>query len=56
LACDPALHAAMGESGMAYVRREYSRRVWAARYLELLEEVSETRPEPVGSRQTVISR
>src|SRR6185436_3593068 len=55
LACDPALRAAMGESGMAYVQREYSRRVWAARYLALLEDVSNTRPEPVESGQTVIS-
>jgi glycosyltransferase involved in cell wall biosynthesis len=56
LAGDPALRAAMGESGMAYVQREYSRRVWAARYLALLEDVSERRPAPLESGQTVISR
>ena len=40
LARDPGLRAAMGESGLAYVQREYSRRVWAARYLALLEAVA----------------
>jgi glycosyltransferase involved in cell wall biosynthesis len=40
LARDPALRAAMGESGAAFVQREFSRRIWAARYLALLEEIS----------------
>jgi glycosyltransferase involved in cell wall biosynthesis len=56
LAGDPELRAAMGASGMTYVCREYSRRVWAARYLALLEAVSERRPESVESRHTAISR
>jgi glycosyltransferase involved in cell wall biosynthesis len=49
LARDPALRAAMGESGLAYVRREYSRDIWAARYLTLLESVAAASLEPVGS-------
>jgi glycosyltransferase involved in cell wall biosynthesis len=56
LARDPVLQAAMGKSGRAYVRREYSRRVWAARYLALLEGVADKRPGPVESRQTAVSR
>jgi glycosyltransferase involved in cell wall biosynthesis len=56
LAGDPALRATMGESGRVYVEREYSRRVWASRYLALLEALSDTRAEPVESRHTVISR
>jgi glycosyltransferase involved in cell wall biosynthesis len=40
LARDPARRAAMGESGAAYVQREFSRRTWGARYLTLLEAVS----------------
>jgi glycosyltransferase involved in cell wall biosynthesis len=42
LARDPGLRAAMGESGAAYVQREFSRRTWGARYLVLLEAVSAT--------------
>jgi glycosyltransferase involved in cell wall biosynthesis len=56
LARDPALRRQMGESGMAYVRREYSRRVWAARYLALLEAVSAASAEPVESPETALTR
>jgi glycosyltransferase involved in cell wall biosynthesis len=56
LARDPTLRTAMGESGRAYVQREYSRRVWAARYLTLLEAVSAAPAEPVESRQTALTR
>ena len=55
LARDAALRAAMGESGRAYVGREYSRRVWAGRYLTLLHAVSAASPEPVESRQTALT-
>jgi glycosyltransferase involved in cell wall biosynthesis len=40
LARDPVLCAAMGESGAAYVQREFNRRIWGARYLALLQAVS----------------
>ena len=40
LARDPVLRAALGESGAAYVEREFSRRTWGARYLAVLEAVS----------------
>jgi glycosyltransferase involved in cell wall biosynthesis len=56
LARDPALRAAMGASGSAFVRREFSRRVWAARYLTLLETLSAAATAPVASRQTAIIR
>jgi glycosyltransferase involved in cell wall biosynthesis len=56
LARDPALRTAMGESGQAYVRREFSRRVWAGRYLALLEAVAAAPAEPVESRQTALTR
>jgi glycosyltransferase involved in cell wall biosynthesis len=56
LARDPALRTAMGESGQAYVRREFSRRVWAGRYLALLAAVAAAPAEPVESRQTALTR
>ena len=56
LARDPALRTQMGESGRAYVGREYSRRVWAGRYLALLEAVSAASAEPVEARQTALTR
>jgi glycosyltransferase involved in cell wall biosynthesis len=56
LAGDPALRTAMGESGAVFVRREYSRRAWAGRYLMLLEAVSTASTEPVESRQTAATR
>jgi glycosyltransferase involved in cell wall biosynthesis len=40
LARDPALREAMGASGSAFVHREFNRRVWAARYLAVLETVA----------------
>jgi len=40
LARDPLQRTAMGESGAAYVRREFSRRTWGVRYLALLEIVA----------------
>ena len=40
LARDPLQRTAMGESGAAYVRREFSRRTWGVRYLALLEMVA----------------
>jgi glycosyltransferase involved in cell wall biosynthesis len=55
LARDAALRAAMGESGKAYVGREYSRHVWAGRYLTLLHAVSAVSAEPVESRQTALT-
>jgi len=56
LARDPALRMEMGKSGLAYVGREYSRRVWAGRYLALLEAVAAASAEPVESRQTAVTR
>jgi glycosyltransferase involved in cell wall biosynthesis len=56
LAGDRELRAAMGASGMAFVQREYSRRAWAGRYLQLLVSVSRMSTEPVGSRQTAVTR
>jgi glycosyltransferase involved in cell wall biosynthesis len=53
LARDPARRAAMGESGAAFVRREFDRRAWAARYLELLEHVSTAAAAPAVARQTI---
>ena len=40
LARDPARRAEMGAAGAAFVRREFDRRVWATRYLALLETVA----------------
>jgi glycosyltransferase involved in cell wall biosynthesis len=37
LARDPGLRAAMGQRGASFVQHEFSRRIWAARYLALLE-------------------
>jgi glycosyltransferase involved in cell wall biosynthesis len=56
LARDPALRTAMGDSGAVFVRREYSRRAWAGRYLTLLEAVSTASTGPVESRQTAVTR
>lgn len=56
LARDPALRAAMGASGSAFVEREFNRRIWAARYLALLENVSATATAPVAARQTAMPR
>ncbi len=39
LAGDPALRTALGAAGRTFVEREFDRRVWAARYLALLEGV-----------------
>jgi len=56
LAGDRELRAAMGASGLAFVQRDYSRRAWAARYLQLLVSVSLMSTEPVASRQTAVMR
>ena len=56
LAGDPALRTAMGESGAIFVRREFSRRAWAGRYLTLLEAVARESAQPVESRPTVVTR
>jgi glycosyltransferase involved in cell wall biosynthesis len=40
LARDPARRAEMGAAGAVFVRREFDRRVWATRYLALLETVA----------------
>jgi glycosyltransferase involved in cell wall biosynthesis len=39
LAADPALRSRMGVSGARFVEREFSRRVWARRYIDLLDAV-----------------
>ena len=39
LADDPSARAAMGEAGGTYVEREFSRAVWAGRYIEVLAEL-----------------
>jgi glycosyltransferase involved in cell wall biosynthesis len=52
LARDRALRASMGASGAAFVQREFSRRVWAARYLSLLEGVAVVATAPAASRET----
>ena len=56
LARDRPLRAAMGESGAAFVRREFSRRAWASRYLALLETIAVAATAPVASRRTAITR
>ena len=56
LARDPALRLTMGGSGARFVRSEFSRRVWAARYLGLLETVAVAATAPVASRRTVMTR
>ena len=56
LARDPARRAAMGASGAAFVEREFNRRVWAGRYLALLETVAGAAPAPIGSRRTEMTR
>jgi glycosyltransferase involved in cell wall biosynthesis len=56
LARDRALRAAMGEAGAAFVRREFSRRAWASRYLALLETIAVAATAPVASRRTAITR
>ena len=56
LARDGARRAAMGEAGAAFVQREFSRRVWAVRYLRLLETVAVTSTAPVTSRRTAMTR
>jgi glycosyltransferase involved in cell wall biosynthesis len=56
LARDPALRSAMGASGAAFVQREFSRRVWAARYLSVLEAVSVVAAAPAASGQTATIR
>jgi glycosyltransferase involved in cell wall biosynthesis len=51
LAADPALRASMGRAGRAFVEREFDRRVWAARYLTLLEAIrtpAAAIPEPAA--------
>jgi glycosyltransferase involved in cell wall biosynthesis len=40
LARDPARRAEMGAAGAAFARREFDRRIWATRYLALLETVA----------------
>jgi glycosyltransferase involved in cell wall biosynthesis len=54
LARDRALRAAMGASGQAFVRREFNRRTWSARYLSLLETISSASPV-YGVRSAVCS-
>jgi glycosyltransferase involved in cell wall biosynthesis len=44
LARNPALRQLMGESGAAFVRREFSRRVWASRYLMVSRTSAQRRP------------
>jgi glycosyltransferase involved in cell wall biosynthesis len=39
LAADPSRRAAMGTAGRTFVEREFDRRVWAARYLTLLDSI-----------------
>jgi glycosyltransferase involved in cell wall biosynthesis len=56
LARNRAMRDAMGQSGAAFVRREYHRRVWARRYLELLEAVAASSTAPVLSRSTTAVR
>jgi glycosyltransferase involved in cell wall biosynthesis len=40
LAADPGARQAMGRSGAAFVEREFGRRIWASRYLDVLEDVT----------------
>jgi glycosyltransferase involved in cell wall biosynthesis len=47
LASDPAGRRAMGEAGAQFVAREFDRRVWAHRYLDILERV--LRPHPAAA-------
>jgi glycosyltransferase involved in cell wall biosynthesis len=55
LARNPALRQLMGESGAAFVRREFSRRVWASRYLMVLEDVCATTSSvPAASHPTTV--
>jgi glycosyltransferase involved in cell wall biosynthesis len=53
---DPARRAAMGASGASFVEREFNRRVWAQRYLALLETVAVAAPAPIGSGRTAMTR
>jgi glycosyltransferase involved in cell wall biosynthesis len=39
LAADPQRRKAMGEAGAEFVEREFSRRTWACRYLDVLDGV-----------------
>jgi glycosyltransferase involved in cell wall biosynthesis len=46
LAADPAARTRMGDAGGAFVEREFSRRVWAERYVDVLAAMAGTAPPP----------
>jgi len=52
---DPAARDAMGEAGRSFVKREFSRAAWAARYIDLLSKMA-TPPLPAAGSEILESR
>ena len=50
LAAEPARREWLGASGRAFVRREFDRAAWAARYLDILHALVNPEPQEVGRR------